>query len=247
MAIDPRMERQMLKNKYNSARYNLLAVVIFTAINIIMAAFGTGGYFLFSATIPYVITITGLVLCGMMPEEFYEGLDGMYFLNESFFYITLAISALILVLYLLCFFFSKKRTLWVKIALGMFIIDSAFMLLYYGIALDMLFDVLFHVWVIWILVSGLKAEKKLRSLPPEETVIEVDYTDVSGEESRKEDYYSDDYSEDYSDSHGENDSSDDYGKDDYSDDYGKEPDRIDAPKDSSDEEDSPKTNGPLDI
>ena len=69
VALDPRLERQALKNKYNAARMNLIGVVIFTIINIVMTASGAGGYFLFSASVPYLITTIGMLLCGMLPEE----------------------------------------------------------------------------------------------------------------------------------------------------------------------------------
>ena len=44
---DPRIQRQALASKYSAARSNLLLLVIFSAINLIMMATGTGTYFLF--------------------------------------------------------------------------------------------------------------------------------------------------------------------------------------------------------
>lgn len=183
--LDPRMQRQALQNKYNAARVNLLAVVLFTVINIVSLATGIGGYFLFSASVPYVIAMFGLVLCGMMPDEFYQEMEieGMFFLDESFFYITLAISILILGLYVLCWFFSKKKPVWLTVALVLFIIDTVVMFLYYGIALDMILDIAFHAWVIWILVSGIKAHKDLQKMPEEEPIIEAEFTEMPNDES----------------------------------------------------------------
>lgn len=185
VSFDPRMQRQALQNKYNAARVNLLAVVVFTVINIVSLATGIGGYFLFSASVPYVITMFGLVLCGMMPDEFYQEMEmeGMFFLDESFFYITLAISVLILGLYVLCWFFSKKKPVWLTIALVLFIIDTVVMFLYYGIALDMILDIAFHAWVIWILVSGIRAHKDLQKMPKEDPIIEAEFTEVPNDES----------------------------------------------------------------
>lgn len=179
--LDPRMERQALKNKYNSARVNLLMAVGFTVVNVLLLAFGGGSYFLFSMTVPYIISMFGLLLCGMMPDELYEemGLEGMMFLDEGFFYITLAISVVILALYVVCWFFSKKKPVWLKVALGLFIVDTVAMILYYGISADAIMDILFHGYVIWILISGINAEKKLRNMPEPEPVIEAEFTDVS--------------------------------------------------------------------
>ena len=185
MNLDPRMERQALKNKYNSARVNLLMAVGFTVVNVLLLAFGGGSYFLFSMTVPYVISMFGLLFCGMMPDELYKeiGLEGMMFLDEGFFYITLAISVLILALYVVCWFFSKKKSVWLKIALGLFIVDTVAMILYYGIAVDAIMDILFHGYVIWILVSGILAEKKLRNMPEPEPIVEAEFTELPAEES----------------------------------------------------------------
>lgn len=183
--LDPRMERQALKNKYNSARLNLLMAVGFTVVNVLLLAFGGGSYFLFSMTVPYIISMFGLLFCGMMPDELYKemGLEGMMFLDEGFFYITLAISVLILALYVVCWFFSKKKPVWLKVALGLFIVDTVAMILYYGIAVDAIMDILFHGYVIWILISGINAEKKLRNMPEPEPIIEAEFTDISNDES----------------------------------------------------------------
>ncbi len=182
IGLDPRMQRQALQNKFTAARMNLLAIVVFTLINIFALATNAGSYFLFSASVPYVITLLAMLMCGMLPPEIYEDLEGMFFLDESLFYVALVIALLIVALYLVCFFFSKKKPVWLTVALVLFIIDTAFMFLYYGFSLDMIFDIAFHGWVIWILVSGVKAEKELRKMPKPEAAIEADYTELPGEE-----------------------------------------------------------------
>lgn len=183
MNLDPRLERQALQNKYNSARINLLLAVGFTVINVLLLAFGGGSYFLFSITVPYLISMLGLLFCGKLPEDTYKemGMEGMEFLDESFLYTTLAISALILALYVVCWVFSKKKPICMKIALGLFIVDTVALIFYNGLAIDMIMDVLFHGYVIWTLVSGINAEKKLKALPKEETVIEAEFTEISTE------------------------------------------------------------------
>lgn len=180
---EPKTMRAALQSKYSAARTNLLMVVAFTAINILMLAFGGGSYFLFSATVPYLITLYGMLLCGMLPEEVYEGMEGMFFLDESFFYITLVISAAILALYVICFFFSKKKPVFLTIGLVIFAIDTLVMVLYYGISADMIMDAIFHAWVLWILFSGVKANSELKKIPDEEPAIEAEFRDVTEEES----------------------------------------------------------------
>ena len=173
-------ERQQLVNSFNTARSNLLLLVIFSAINLLMLATNSGTYFLFSASVPYLLTDLGMFFCGMYPDEFYEGLEGMFFFNEAFFVIMLVISILILAVYLLCWLLSKKNKVgWLIAALAMFGIDTLVMFGYYGFSADMIIDIVFHVWVIVILVMGIKAHYQLKKLPEE--VIEAEFREVATE------------------------------------------------------------------
>lgn len=181
MSLDPRMEKSALQNKYNSSRMNLLTVVGFTAVNLFMLTLGGGSYFLFSATIPYLLTLLSMLFCGMMPEDVYAemgGVEAVVFLDESVFYIALGISAAILALYLLCWVFSKKSPLWLIVALVLFAIDTLVMFLYYGLDIDIIIDIVFHGWIIWILLSGIIASAKLKKLPAEEPVIEAEFAEM---------------------------------------------------------------------
>ena len=183
---DPRIQRQALVSKYNAARSNILLMVIFSAINLLMLATGAGTYFLFSASVPYIITDIGMFFCGMYPKEMYEEFEGMYFLDKSLFFILLAISALILVIYFLCWLFSKNgKVRWIKTALVLFSIDTLIMFAYYGIDLTMIIDIIFHIWLIVILVMGINAHKKVMEMPKEEDVIEAEYRELpnDGEET----------------------------------------------------------------
>ena len=185
---DPRIQRQALVSKYNAARSNILLMVIFSAINLLMLATGAGTYFLFSASVPYIITDIGMFFCGMYPKEMYEEFEGMYFLDKSLFFILLAISALILVIYFLCWLFSKNgKVRWIKTALVLFSIDTLIMFAYYGIDLTMIIDIIFHIWLIVILVMGINAHKKVMEMPKEEDVIEAEYRELpnDGEETEE--------------------------------------------------------------
>lgn len=180
--LDPRMQRQALINKYNAARINLLAVVVFTVINMITLAMGIGSYLPFSANMPYMLTFLGLFLCGMLPEQYYEKAEGMVFMNKTWFIALLIISILIIILYVVCWLLSRKgRVSWLKVALGMFLVDSVAIFLL-GSAGFPLFDILFHVWVIAILISGIKAHAKIKALPKEDEMIEADYAELPDEE-----------------------------------------------------------------
>ena len=168
-------QRQILANKYQSARHNILLVVAFTLINIILLVTNSNTYFLFSAAIPYFIVDLGMLLCGKYPAEYYAGeLAGMEVLNDTFFVVTLVVTAVILLLYLLSWIFCKKpRVGWMIFALVFFVLDTVGMLCLTGISSDAIVDVVFHGWVIFSLINGTVACFKLKKLPEEEEVPEL--------------------------------------------------------------------------
>ena len=167
--------RQILENKYSSSCGNLLLVVVFTAINIVLLVANSNTYFLFSAYIPYLLADLGMYFCGLYPAEFYGGSTvGMDFFSKSFLAVMLGIAAVILVLYLLSWVFSRKQKPgWLIFALVFFGIDTVAMLVLNGFAVDSIVDYLFHGWVIYSLFSGISAYSKLKKLPEEpEQIVE---------------------------------------------------------------------------
>lgn len=157
------------EQRYNRSRMNLLLVVVFTAINLILLVTNADTYFLFSAFIPYFITVMGMLLCGRFPEEYYDGMEDMVFLDNSAFVILLIISVVLTLLYLLAWIMSgKKRVGWLIFALVFFGLDTIGMLVLNGIAVDSVIDILFHAWVIVDLILGIRAHYKLKKMPVEE-------------------------------------------------------------------------------
>ena len=77
-------------------------------------------------------------------------------------FIFIAIAVIGIVLYLMCWLFSKKRRGWLVVALVLFSLDTAFLLLNFEIGV--IVDVLFHGYIIYSLVTGVIASKKLRTL-----------------------------------------------------------------------------------
>jgi hypothetical protein len=164
----PFSQRQQLERQYASARMNLLWVVLFTAINIVLLVSNSYTYFLFSAFIPYAIVDYGMIVCGKYPADFYGDLSQYQFLDSTVLVILIAVAAVICVLYLLCWIFSKKRRVaWLIVGLVFFALDTVFMLLG-GISADRILDIVFHGWVIISLTGGIIAHSKLKKLPAEE-------------------------------------------------------------------------------
>ena len=166
-------QQAVLESKYHSARHNILLVVIFTLLNIILLVTNSNSYFLFSATIPYVLADYGMYFCGKYPAEYYQEFGQIEPLNDSFLVVMMGIAAVILVLYLLSWIFSKKpRVGWMIFALFFFVLDTAGMLLLIGISADAIIDIVFHGWVIISLVNGITSYFKLKKLPEEEIPAE---------------------------------------------------------------------------
>lgn len=151
---------EYLQKQMAGARSSLLVVLIFTVVNLAMLLLDSNTYFLFSASVPYYMTAFAM---GM---DIGMGVEGI----GTFTLVSLGISVLILVWYLVCWLLSKKRPGWFVAALVAFILDTL-ALAGLSVALDMLtdnvMDFVFHGWVIVSLVQGIIAGKKLKNLPPE--------------------------------------------------------------------------------
>ena len=177
----PHNPRISYEQKYNSSRINLLVVTVFTFINLVLLVSNSDLYFLFSAFVPYIIGTYAMILCGKFPAEYYtDGLEDVAIFDNTVFVILLAIAIIITILYLIAWIFSSKhRVGWLIFALVFFVIDTIGMFYFYGIALDSIIDILFHVWVIYYLCVGIYAHFKLKSLPDEE---EDEYLVANGEQ-----------------------------------------------------------------
>ncbi len=178
-------ERVALSNRYKNARINLLVVALITLLNVILAAVASDTYFLFSAAIPFVLTLLAAIYCGIYPPEYYEGdLEGILFLPTQIFYIALTLSLAIIALYVLAFFLSNKgRGGWLVFALVLFSLDTLVMFAYYGLAAMWIADYLFHAWILVILALGVRAHFKLKCLPDEPIQPTQEQGEVQTEES----------------------------------------------------------------
>ena len=173
--VNPRpAEEMLLQSRYDGARKNLFLVVVFSLINLVLLAVNSFTYFLFSASIPYILLSEIKYLCGMFPEEFYDfDYAEALFFPRVLFWIALVVAVLIVAFYVLCFFLSgKNRVGWLIAALAFFTLDTVAMFLYYGISSDMIMDIVFHAWVIVSLSVGIYAHFKRKKLMESWTDVE---------------------------------------------------------------------------
>lgn len=168
--------RQILENKYSSARANLLIVVAFTLINIVLAFTDSSSYFLFSLFIPYMLVLLGAMLTGNLPSAYTAAeLEIIEFLPNAVFIIMAIVAAAFLAVFVVSWVVTKKKPAigWLIASLVLASIDTGIFVLFGGISLDTLIDLAFHVWVIVSLAGGISAHKKLKALPPEEEIVDT--------------------------------------------------------------------------
>lgn len=202
--VKPISPRAVCQSKFNSARMNLLLVLAMTLVNIVILCLGSDRYFLFSATVPYFLAMLGMLWSGSMPDEYYtEWPETTPFFGTGFLTVMLVIAALILLVYLCCFLFSKKNKVgWMLTAAVFFGIDTLGMLVLYGFSTDSIIDIVFHVWVLYYLIMGTVNGFKLKKLPEEEPVevngeaVEVPYVEINAPEAPAEEEKTEEGSED---------------------------------------------------
>ena len=147
-------------SQYHGARANLLIALIFTVINCVLAVVGGSTYFLFSCSFPYAMASDGAFWTGLMysAEEYAEyGLTEADMMPIWYLYIMLVPAVISVVVYLLCWIFSKKRVGWLIAATVLFVLDTLFLILYYGVDVSFIMDYVFHAWVLFILIRGIIA------------------------------------------------------------------------------------------
>ena len=137
--------------KFNRARNNLLAVVAFTVINLLALTFDINFMFLFSAFVPQILLII---------LEY--ALGG---------HIGLIVALACTTVYVLCYAMSKRWRAFILVALILFALDTIVMLgamFLSGAFADFMFNVAFHAWILFYLITGTVAWAKLRRVTPEE-------------------------------------------------------------------------------
>lgn len=155
--FDKKPLRAIAQHKYNTARMNLLLVIAITAINVILIAAQTDTYLLFSASVPYIVSFIGVSVYAE------TGIIASLFIFA-------AIALVLTVPYLVCWIFSKKNYAWMIAALVYFCLDTVCMLYLFFGELSAILDVVFHAWILYYLIIGVKYGHQLKTLPEDEIV-----------------------------------------------------------------------------
>ncbi len=176
-------ERQKLERRYKGALSSLLLIAAFSGVNLLLLLINSDTYFLFSAYIPYLLGDYAMFFCGRYPAEVYADVPDIEFFGTEIFAVFVAAAVVFVLFYLLCFLFArKKKAVWLIFALTLFVIDTLVMFIVVGFYIDMIMDIIFHVWAIVSLALGISAYLKLKKLPEEEEIPgipeDVPVTDV---------------------------------------------------------------------
>lgn len=140
--------------KFEKARSNLLTVIAFTVINLLLRAFNSDFYFLFSLTVPQCT----FEVCRDLAEELQ---------NNAFIITGLAIVFVVILSYFLCWFFAKRIRAFILVAFILFSIDSlVFVIIILTTKFDAsyLIDIAFQGVILFYLFNGVIAWIKLRGV-----------------------------------------------------------------------------------
>ena len=136
------------------AKNNLLAVIVFTVLNIILSALDTGTNFLFSATIPQFVFEIGRTVDSEVGSSVFT-IVGLVF---AFF---------IIVAYFVFWLLAKRVRSSILVALIFFSIDSltlVYLILSMEFNASFLLEIAFHGWVLYYLINGVRAWFKMRGV-----------------------------------------------------------------------------------
>lgn len=164
-AAIPTTPRQVTEAKYKRSRANLLLVIIASVINLFTLALNNS-YFLFSLSLP---SIPLEVIMMDFPEATFAEL-----------LIPIVIGFVLTLPYLICWIFSKKRPGWMVVALVFFLIDCFLLITLYDLT-SVIFDILFHAWIMFYLITGVRNGFKLKKMPEDEPL--PSFQEIASEEA----------------------------------------------------------------
>ena len=138
-------------------RSTLLVVLCLTAANLLLLISNVNFYLLFSASVPYYLTSMA------------RGFDLAEFgtVNNTYTWMALGVSTLILGLFLACWLLSRKAPQWLTVGLVLFAVDTICLALLcrfiFGGFTDSLLDLVMHGWVIYELSVAIRAARRLQN------------------------------------------------------------------------------------
>ena len=157
--MGPSLQKKTLPQRYLTARIVLMVMIVLSFINLILIIIGSRLQFTVSASFPFFAVRGG------------EILDANSYLNTQLGFILGCVASVIWIgLFVLCFVFSKKKLGFMIAAAALFAADCLFMIpnfvfyiwIFDGEVTSSVIEVLFHIWILWSLIAGCLAGRKLK-------------------------------------------------------------------------------------
>ena len=142
-------ERERCEIKFGSARFNLIAMVTISVVNLAFFVFGQTYLVPFSASIPYYAVVYSYV-GGYLPTTV-GWMIAMAYIGVS----------------LICWLRSKYDWHWLLAGFALFTLDTivCFIVLAKGMYVSFWPDIIFHAWMLYYMSNGVRYARKLEKLP----------------------------------------------------------------------------------
>jgi len=167
------LTNEALHRRVDMGRSFILIYTVMSLANVLAVAFlGMQTKLISSISAPYYLVLMGKG----MDNNFVEG---PWTVTGSLTTGCVMFALLLLLVFYACWSISKKHMGWVVIALAFFVIDiavlaAAFLFLYRGNVMLDLMDMMFHIWIVILLIRCVKAHKELCDRRDAELLKELD-------------------------------------------------------------------------
>ena len=151
--------RQDLERRVSMGRSFILIYAVLTLVNIVMVICGVLVKFISAISAPYYLVFIGKGMDNGFAEGTWPVTSGLTLGCAAF-------AVLLVAVFYGCWALSKKHMGWVVVALIFFIVDTALLVavvvfLYRGNLMFEVMDLLFHLWIIYLLIRCIAAHKEL--------------------------------------------------------------------------------------
>lgn len=148
--------RETLQARLTGARSTLIVMAALSVFNIVMIVLDQAYQISFSATLP-----CNLVALGKGMDN--GNVNGAWTVVGVYTATSLVLAAAVLAVYVVSWLLSKKHLGWLITALVLVCVDTVTLVLFAMMGGDtsVIIDLCLHLWVIWLLIQGVSARRKL--------------------------------------------------------------------------------------
>ncbi len=155
-----RQTKSLLLRQLATSRYMILGTVIITVVNLLFLLFGTDVFMPYCAAAAYYLVWLG--------KGFDNAFGVSWELNGIYTRTGLLFAAVILGVLLLLWWLSKKDLRWIKVSIGLLVVDTVLLLVFAFAMLEnplgCLVEVVLHIAAIWEMSKAFSANRQLWEL-----------------------------------------------------------------------------------